>query len=81
MNYELNGTITTNARFTSNEDGSLKATGVVVKVDIVGAPNGKFIQCDIMPPFDIPKTTVAQDIPASINSQATVYVQTTYPNS
>lgn len=81
MQFTLYNEITANASYQSNEDGSLTATNVIAQVNIVGAPAKKFIQTDIMPPFIIPKTTTAQQMPDYIKAQAVLYVQTTYPNT
>lgn len=81
MTYELLNTITRNATFTANEDGSIKATGVIAQIIIVGSPTGKFIQTDQVPAFNIPAKTTSEEQPAYINTQAQAYVTKTYPNS
>lgn len=81
MTYELLNTITRNAKFTPNEDGSIKATGVIAQIIIVGSLTGKFIQTDQVPAFDIPATTTSAQQPAYIEAQAQAYVTATYPNS
>jgi len=81
MNYTLLETITRNAKFTANQDGSIKATNVIVKVGIVGAPANKFIQVDVVPEFNIPAGTLTSAQEAYINTQAQAYVTATYPNT
>lgn len=81
MQYELYDTITQNAVYSSNPDGTLTAVNVAVQVNIVGAPADKFIQTDVLTPLTIPADTEAQNIPAYIEAQALLYVQTTYPNT
>ena len=82
MNYEIYGTpITRNATFITNQDGSLRANGVVVQVQIVGAIADKFIQTDIIPAFDIPASTTTANQPAYVEQVALDYISATYPNS
>jgi hypothetical protein len=81
MNYTLLQTLTQNAKFTANEDGSIKVTNVIVKVGIVDAPVNKFVQVDIIPEFNIPAGTTSAQQPAYIETQAQAYVTATYPNS
>lgn len=81
MEYILLKTGTENALFRANEDGSIKVSGVYVKVGIVGAPEGKFIQADIIPDFDIPADKTSAEQPAYIDSVAQLYVTVTYPNT
>jgi hypothetical protein len=80
MNYTLLDTITQNAKFTANEDGTITAKNVIVKVGIVGAPANKFIQVDVVPEFNIPASTTSANQPAYIDAQAQAYVTATYPN-
>lgn len=81
MEYELANVITNNAIFTSNEDGSLTAKGVAVQTKIVGAYEGKFLQTDQMPPFNIPADETSATQPAYIQAQATAFVAEKYPNT
>ena len=81
MKYTLLQTITTQTTFVSNQDGSLTAKNVIVKVGIDGAPVGKFIQVDIVPEFNIPATETSATQPAYIEAQAQAYVTATYPNT
>ncbi len=81
MTYELARVNTQNARFTSNPDGTITASGVVVYTKIVGAYEGKFQQVDMMPDIIIPKTETSETQPAYIESQASEWVKVTYPNT
>ncbi len=81
MDYTLVETIIRNAKFTSNEDGSVKAINVIARIGIVGSPSGKFIQVDVVPEFDIPAGTLTSEQEAYINKQTQDYVSKTYPNS
>lgn len=81
MNFTLLNTITRNAIFKANIDGSIKATGVIAQITIVGSPIGKFIQTDQVPAFDIPSTTTSAQQPAYIDAQVQAYVTATYPNT
>lgn len=81
MNYELAKVVTQNARFKSNEDGTITASGVVVYTKIVGAYEGKFQQVDMMPDIIIPKTETSETQPAYIEKKAAEWVKGTYPNT
>lgn len=81
MNYELYNTITRNATYVANEDGTMTASNVVAQINIVGAPKDKFIQSDIMPPIVIPSTETMASAPAYIEAQAQAYVTKNYPNT
>lgn len=81
MNYELAKVNTQNARFTSNENGTITASGVVVHTKIVGAYPDKFLQVDIMSDVIIPSTETSATQPAYIESQAAAWVASTYPNT
>jgi hypothetical protein len=81
MNYELSKVNTQNARFTSNEDGTITATGVVVYTKIVGAYPDKFLQVDVMSDIIIPASETSATQPAYIESQAAAWVTSTYPNT
>jgi hypothetical protein len=81
MNYELARVNTQNTRFTSNEDGTITATGVVVYTKIVGAYPDKFLQVDVMSDIIIPAKETSATQPAYIESQVADWVKSTYPNT
>lgn len=81
MQYTLLETVTRNARFKQNQDGSVNVQNVIAKIGIVGAPVGKFIQCDQIPQFNIPANTQASAQQAYIQTQAQTYVTANYPNT
>ena len=81
MNYVLYNCVTRNATYQANEDGTITATGVIAQSNIVGAPTGKFIQTDVMPPIIIPANQTTATQPAYIEAQAVQYVKDTYPNT
>lgn len=81
MNYELARVNTQNTRFTSNQDGTITASGVVVFTKIVGAYPDKFLQVDIMSDIIIPATETSATQPAYIEKQASAWVASTYPNT
>lgn len=81
MEYQLAKVNTQNARFTSNQDGTITASGVVVFTKIVGAYPDKFLQVDIMSDIIIPASEISATQPAYIESQANAWVTATYPNT
>lgn len=81
MNFILLNTITNRARFTQNGDGSIKANQVIAQIGIQGAPEGKFIQNDYVPEFNIPATKTSAEQPAYIEAKAQEYVTQNYPNT
>ena len=81
MNFALYNTITLNATYKANEDGTLTVTNVLVQINIVGSPADKFIQTDTMPPIIVPATETMASAPAYVEAQAQAYVTTNYPNN
>lgn len=81
MQYTLLNTITKNARFKANLDGTVNVQNAIAKIGIVGAPVGKFIQNDQIPEFNIPANTPTSQQEAYIIAQAQAYVTATYPNT
>lgn len=81
MNYQLEKVNTQNARFKSNEDGTITASGVVVFTKIVGAYPDKFLQVDVMSDIIIPANETSKNQPAYIESKAAEWVKETYPNT
>lgn len=81
MEYKLSQVFTQNARFTSNEDGTITVKGVVVQTKIVGAYENKFLQVDVMSDIIIPSTETSATQPAYIEKQADAWVTATYPNT
>ena len=80
MKFTLLSSDQKNASFSLNDDGTIKITGVRIQVGIVDAPEGKFIQVDL-PVLTAPSGTVANDIPAFIDSAVIQYVKDTYPDT
>lgn len=82
MTYSLVNMISANARFVQNQDGTITANGVIAQVGIVGTPQHKFIQSDIITPgIVVPADTSASGMQAYLIAQATAYVNRVYPNS
>lgn len=81
MNYALYATITRNATYMANPDGTLTVTNVIAQINVVGAVADKFIQTDIMPPIILPATETMATAPAYIEAQAQAYVTANYPNT
>lgn len=81
MKYILKSVNTQNAKFVSNEDGSLTASNVIAVTSIEGAPEGKFTQTDLIPAFSIPAEVSNKDNPAYVQTQAEAYVKKTYPDT
>jgi len=81
MNFTFLNTITRNAIFKANIDGSIKATGVITQIKIVGSPIRKFIQNDQVSAFDIPAITTSEQKLDYIDTQSQAYVTATYPNT
>ena len=81
MNYALYATITRNASYTANVDGTLTVTNVIAQINVVGAVADKFIQTDVMEPIIIPATETMATAPAYIEAAAQAYVTATYPNT
>lgn len=63
-----------------NTDGSIKVNGVRIVVGIVGAPEGKFLQVDMVS-FDMPLTIIASEIPTYLDEQIALYVPANYPDT
>lgn len=82
MKFQLLDVITANAKYDGQEDGSINATGVVVKIGIVGAPEGKFIQAEKLPDaVSLPANGTNADNLNLIKAAAQAYVIKTYPNT
>jgi len=81
MNYVLYNTITRNASYTANADGTLTVKNAIAQINIVGAVADKFIQTDIMPDIILPATETMASAPAYIEAQALAYVAANYPNT
>ena len=81
MEYQLAKVNTLNAKFKSNEDGTITASGVVVYSKVIGVYEGKFLQTDMMPDIIIPKEETSATQPAYIEKKADEWVKATYPNT
>jgi len=82
MQFQIYGTaITRNMALSPNQDGTITVTNAQVQIMIVGSPEGKFIQTDVIPPFNIPATETSATQPAYIESIALAYIVSEYPNT
>jgi hypothetical protein len=81
MNYVLYATITRNASYTANADGTLTVKNAIAQINVVGAVADKFIQTDIMPDIILPATETMASAPAYIEAVAQDYVTANYPNT
>lgn len=81
MNYALYATITRNASYQANNDGTLTVKNAIAQINVVGAVADKFIQTDVMPDIILPATETMATAPAYIEAQALAYVAANYPNT
>jgi len=81
MNYALYATITRNASYTANADGTLTVKNAIAQINVVGAVANKFIQTDILPDIILPATETMASAPAYIEGVAQAYVTANYPNT
>jgi hypothetical protein len=77
MNYELKNLNLTSTSYVENQDGTITVSNVIVISGVVGDTYG-FSKRDVMPPFLIP-VMQSDSIKDYILSQATSFVQATYP--
>lgn len=82
MTYQIYGSaITRNMALTPNQDGTITVTNAQVQIMVVGTPADKFIQTDVIPPFNIPASETSATQPAYIEQVALAYIAATYPNT
>jgi hypothetical protein len=82
MTFQIYGeAITRNMALKPNPDGTITVTNAQVQIMIVGSPADKFIQTDMIPPFNIPATETTATQPAYIEGVALAYIAATYPNT
>lgn len=82
MTYTIYGTaITRNMILRPNLDGTLTVTNAQVQIMIVGSPDDKFIQTDVIPTFNIPATETSATQPGYIEQVALNYISSNYPNN
>ena len=80
MKYVLISSDQKTAQASINTDGSIKMSGVRILVGIEGAPEGKFVQVDMVS-FDMPLTIIASEIPTYLDEQIALYVPANYPDT
>jgi hypothetical protein len=80
MQFQLINAITANAHFKSNDNGTITVSGVVVQTKIIGSPDNKFIQSDIMSDIIIPADKTSATQPTFIQEEAAKWVALTYPS-